>query len=102
MRRSENQQSNPKKKPEFFYKQIKSISEDIGLSERTTAKCIQALNDLDIIVSKSMPRYKDKYDHWHTDVTLFVDKLDGWEDELQWGEEFLLKNKVLYEEDRQA
>lgn len=102
LRRSEYQQSNPKKKPEFFYRQIKTIAFDIGLSERTTAKCIQSLNDLDIIVSKSMPRYKDKYGHWHTDVTLFVDKFDGWEDEMQWGEEFLLKNKVLYEEDRQA
>lgn len=102
LRRSEYQQSSPKKKPEFFYRQIKSIASDIGLSERTVSKCIQVLNDLDIIVSKPMLRYKDKHGHWHTDVTLFVDKMEGWEDELRWGEEFLLKNKVLYQEDRQA
>lgn len=102
LRRSDNQQGDPKKKPEFFYRQIKSIASDIGLSERTVSKCIQALNDLDIIVSRPMQRYKDKYDHWHTDVTLFVDKFEGWEDELRWGEEFLLKNKLLYEDDRQS
>lgn len=102
LRRSENQQSNPKKKPEFFYKQIKLFALDIGLSERTVTKNLQILNNLDIIVSRPMPRYKDKHGNWHTDVTLFVDKLDGWEDELRWGEEFLFNNKILYHEDTQS
>lgn len=93
---------NPKYITEGFYEQIKLFALDIGLSERTVTKNLQILNNLDIIVSKPMPRYKDKYGNWHTDVTLFVDKLDGWEDELRWGEEFLFNNKILHHEDAQS
>lgn len=102
LRRSYNQQYSPEKKPEFFYRQIKSISEDIGLSERMISKCIKVLNDLDIIVSESMPRYMDKNDNWHTDVTLFVDKNDNWEQELSWGKQFLFNNRQLSDEDGQS
>lgn len=102
LRRSEYQQNNAhKKKPEFFYRQLKTIADDTALSPKTVSACIAALESLNIIISRPMPRYKDKYDHWHTDVTLFVDKIGNWEDELKWGEEFLLNNKALHEDDQQ-
>lgn len=102
LRRSTNQQSNPKKKPEFFYRHINQISDDLVLSTKTITNCIQVLEDLDIIASHPMPRYKDKYDRWHTDVTLFVDKINDWEQELRWGEEFLLKGRILNHNDNQS
>ncbi|MEF9983718.1 MAG: hypothetical protein RR806_06210 [Oscillospiraceae bacterium] len=103
LRRSEYQQNNAhKKKPEFFYRQIKTIADDTALSPKTVSACITALESLNIIVSRPMPRYKDKYDNWHTDVTLFVDKTGNWEDELKWGEEFLLNNKALHEDSVQT
>lgn len=102
LRRSSNQQSNPKKKPEFFYRHINKIAEDLALSSKTVTACVTALESLDIIASCSMPRYQDKYGNWHTDVTLFVDKINDWQQELDWGKAFLLKGKTLDEDDGQS
>lgn len=94
-RRSAKQQEFPAEKPEMFFQQQKNIAKALGLSTKTLQRGVDILEKLDIIVSSPMPRYKDANDNWHTDVTIFVDKYEGWEQELQWGIDFLKTGKKL-------
>ena len=83
------------------------IEKDIGISSRYISRAVKILNELDLIVSESMPRWRDKNDNWHTEVTLFVnkyrrkkstEKLDGnydYKQELEWGKEYVIKKKYL-------
>lgn len=97
-------------KPEFCYRMYKDIEEDIGISSRYISSGIKILEQLDIITTKTLPRYKDESGNWHTSVTLFVDKyryrrnkhnqyvLDkeyDYNQELQWGEEYISEKKYL-------
>lgn len=95
LRRAKTQEAHPNRKPEFFFKQIKYIAEDLGISTRTVSSGVIILEKLDIIVSKQMKRYKDDSDNWHTGVTLFVDRYDGWEQELKWGVDLLKSGKKI-------
>lgn len=88
-------------KPEFCYRMYIDIEKDLGISSRYISRAVKILNEMDIIVSEGMPRYKDKNDNWHTDVTLFVNKykrenggesLDSkydYKQELQWGVQYI-------------
>lgn len=96
LRRTELQTStHPEDKPEIFYKHYKVIAKDIDCSEYIVTSAIDILNQLEIIVHKNIDRYQDKAENWHTDVTLFADKQDGWEQELLWGEEYLKSVKKI-------
>lgn len=92
-RRSAYQERSPENRPEVFYQQQKNISKTLGISQKTLQRGIDILEKLNIIVSSPLPRYKDCYGHWHTDITVFVDKYDGWELELQWGIDYLKNSK---------
>lgn len=94
-RRSVHQQKTPESKPEIFFQQQKNIAKSLDISAKTLQRGIDILEKLDIIVSRPMPRYKDSNDNWHTDVTIFVDKYEGWEQELRWGIDFLKTGKKL-------
>lgn len=94
LRRTELQtNTHPENKPEFFYRQYKSIGIDLGWHEDTVTIGVSILNQLNIIVSKDINRYQDSNGNWHTDVILFVDKHNGWEQELIWGEAHLKSMK---------
>lgn len=94
-------------KPEFCYRMYIDIEKDIGISSRYISRAVKILNELDLIVSESMPRWRDENDNWHTEVTLFVnkyrrkkstEKLDGnydYKQELEWGKEYVIKKKYL-------
>lgn len=95
-------------KPEFCYRMYIDIEKDIGISSRYISRAVKILNEMDILVSEEMPRYKDKEDNWHTDVTLFVNKykrdnggdsLDSkydYKQELQWGMQYIKDKKAMY------
>jgi hypothetical protein len=90
LRRTELQtNTHPEEKPEYFYKHYKDIGVDLGMNEDVVSLGTEILNKLNIIVSKEIPHYQDDKGNWHTDVTLFVDKQDGWEQELIWAEEHI-------------
>jgi hypothetical protein len=106
LRRQENYIGKESDKPEFCYRMYIDIEKDIGLSNRYISRAVNILNDLDIIVSQEMVRYKDENDNWHTDVTLFVnrykydkqghkDKKYNFVDELKWGIEYIKEKKYL-------
>lgn len=86
-------ESHPENKPEIFYKHYKVIAEDLNLSEDTIVVATDILCKLDIIATKEIPRYQDDSGNWHTDVTLFADKKEGWENELIWGEAHIKSSK---------
>jgi hypothetical protein len=107
LRRQEKYFSNPFDKPEFCYRMYKDIETDIGLSSRYISKAVSILSDIGLITTHTLPRYKDEFGTWHTEVTLFVNKyrrtdngevLDEKYDchqELQWGVEYITQKKYL-------
>ena len=95
-----------KAKPEFCYRMIEYIEDDIGLHRNTISKCIDILVELDILVTLSMPRYKDENGNWHTEATLFADKYRydsqsrlvqdyDYEEELKYGKQYLIEKKYV-------
>jgi len=95
-----------KAKPEFCYRMISYIEDDIGLHRNTISKCIDILVELDILVTLSMPRYKDENGNWHTEATLFADKYRydsqsrlvqdyDYEEELKYGKQYLIEKKYV-------
>ena len=86
--------------PEIFYKHQKIISQDIFLSYTTLRRCIETLEQLNIIATAPIDRFRDPNGKWHTNVTVFVDKYDGWEVEIKNGIRLLksmgsiMKNKT--------
>lgn len=94
-RRSSHQQSVPEEKPEIFFQHLKNMSKELGISPKTLQRGVDILEKLEIIITSPMPRHQDTCGNWHTDVTIFVDKYEGWEQELQWGIDFLRNGRKL-------
>lgn len=98
-----------KKKPEIVSRQYRKIAEDIGISERLVSRAISVLNDMGIIVARTLPRFQDESGKWHTEDTIFankyrylynnrkkqyeLDKNYDCEKELQYGVKFLQERK---------
>lgn len=102
-----------KDKPEICHKQIIEISNDLGISSKLISRAIYILEEFGIIVTKSMPRFKDEIGNWHTDDTIFanrykfviyfdiesqtrtikLDKNYNYEKEISYGVEFLKEKK---------
>lgn len=94
-------------KPEFCFRMYKDIENDIGISSRYISKAVSILEELNLIVTRTISRTKDENDNWHTGVTLFANKykrIDGGESidagydceqELQWGYEYIKEKKYL-------
>ena len=86
--------------PQVYSNLLCRISDDIGLSTRTISNCIYWLEELDIIHSERLPRYKDGDGHWHTNVRIFVNRhgrLDAddtydWQKETKRGIAMILAN----------
>lgn len=53
---------------------LKRISENIGISVRSISGCVRTLEDLDILHSEELPRYKDENGLWHSNVRIFVNR----------------------------
>lgn len=64
-----------KGKPRIYSNLLVRISENIGLSVRSISGCIRLLEDLDIIHSEELPRYKSN-GSWHSNVHIFVNRQD--------------------------
>lgn len=106
LRRQEGYIGKESDKPEFCYRYYIDIEKDIGVSSRYISRAINILIKLDILAKQEIPRYKDEYDNWHTEVTLFVNKykydkqgrLDqkyNYQQELQWGIDYIKEKKYL-------
>lgn len=86
--------------PQVYSNLVCRISDDIGLSTRTISNCIYWLEELDIIHSERLPRYKDGDGHWHTNVRIFVnrhgrlnaDDTYDWQEETKRGIAMILAN----------
>lgn len=107
LRRQDKYVGKPSNKPEFCYRMYIDIENDINLSSRYISKAVDILKELDLIETLTMPRWKDDKNNWHTEVTLFVNKYkrkDGgdsldtsfnYQQELQWGVEYIKEKKFL-------
>jgi hypothetical protein len=111
LRRQEYYIGNESDKPEFCYRMYINIEKDIGLSNRYISRSVKILNEMNIIKSYELPRWKDENDNWHTEVTLFVNKYKykkntengsfiiddnyNYEKELQWGIDYIKEFKYL-------
>ncbi len=65
--------------PQIYSDLLKRISEHIGISVRNISSCIRALEDLEIIHSEELPRYRDRDGHWHSNVRIFVNRQSLWD-----------------------
>lgn len=107
LRREKNYIGKFSDKPEFCFRMYKTIEADLGISSRYISQGIEILEDLGLIVTYTMPRYKDDDGNWHTEVTLFADRYRrtdkgdsfrddyDYEQELKWGMEYVNEKKWL-------
>lgn len=58
--------------PVMHFSMLKTISDNIGLSVRSVTAALKILEELSIIHSEELPRYKDKNNNWHSNVKVFV------------------------------
>lgn len=61
-----------KNKPEIFYSQFQTIASFIGSDRKMIAKATVLLDELGLIKTYRMPRYKDSNDNWHTDDIIYI------------------------------
>lgn len=61
-----------KNKPVMHFSLLKTISENINLSVRSITSALKILEELQIIHSEELPRYKDMNGNWHSNVKVFV------------------------------
>lgn len=61
-----------KNKPEIFYSQFQTIGSFIGISRKMVSRTTTVLEELGLIKTYRMPRYKDSNDKWHTDDIIYV------------------------------
>lgn len=60
--------------PQYYSNLLCRIAEHIGISARSVSRCVQVLEELDIIHCEELPRYKDGNGHWHSNVRVFVNR----------------------------
>lgn len=77
-------------KPEIYYRRFCDLAKDLNMAPRTVSNGVKILSEMDIIVYKEIPRKKDVSGNWRSHTNIFVDKCDGWEQELRWGEQLLI------------
>ena len=88
--------------PQIYSNLLKRISEHIGISVRSISNCIRALEDLEIIHSEELPRYKDSNGNWHSNVRIFVNRQSrynpnhtyDWQQETKRGINMILANQL--------
>ena len=61
-----------KNKPEIFYSQFQTIAAFIGINRKMVSKATLVLEQLGLIKTYRMPRYKDSNDNWHTDDIIYI------------------------------
>lgn len=61
-----------KRKPEIFNSQFKTIAAFIGITPTMVSKATAVLEQLGLIKTHRMPRYKDSSGNWHTDDIIYI------------------------------
>lgn len=61
-----------KNKPEIFHSQFKTIAQFTGNTEKMISKATSVLEELGLIMTYRMPRYKDTNGNWNTDDIIYV------------------------------
>lgn len=59
-------------KPVVHFSMLNTISNNIGLSVRSISAAAKVLEALSIIHCEPVPRYKDSFGNWHTNVKIFA------------------------------
>lgn len=86
--------------PLFYSNLLNRISQSTGLSVRNISKYLKVLEELEIIHSEELPRYKDNKNHWHSNVKIFVNmKLHGnldydWQSETSNGIRYIMASQI--------
>ena len=100
-----------KEKPEIFYSQFTTMATFIGINRKMIAKATTVLEELGLIKTYRMPRYKDSNDNWHTDDIIYISPYKyksycgqickcskeeyDYEDELEYGITYLREQKYV-------
>lgn len=85
--------------PLFYSNLLSRISDGIGMSVRNITKSLKVLEELNIIHSEELPRYKDSNGQWHSNVKIFVNmKIEerdyNWQDEVARGIRCIMANQI--------
>lgn len=59
-------------KPEIFYSQYQTMASFIGINRKMISRATIVLEQLGLIKTYRMPRYKDSNGNWHTDDIIYV------------------------------
>lgn len=59
-------------KPVVHFSMLTTISKNIGIPVRSISSALAVLEELLIIHYEALPRYKDEFGNWHTNVKVFV------------------------------
>lgn len=85
--------------PLFYSNLLCRISDNIGMSVRNITKSLKVLEELNIIHSEELPRYKDNKGRWHSNVKIFVN-MDieecayDWQDEVSRGIRYIMASQI--------
>lgn len=86
--------------PLFYSNFLNRISQSTGLSVRNISKYLKVLEELEIIHSEELPRYKDSRNQWHSNVKIFVnmklhEKPDyDWQSETSNGIRYIMSSQI--------
>lgn len=85
--------------PQFYSNLLSRISNSIGMSVRNITKSLKVLEELNIIHSEELPRYKDSNGHWHSNVKIFVnmkiyDCDCNWQNEVARGIRYIMASQI--------
>ena len=85
--------------PLFYSNLLSRISDSIGMSVRNITKSLKILEELNIIHSEELPRYKDSNGQWHSNVKIFVNmKIEecdyNWQDEVARGIRCIMASQI--------
>lgn len=80
-----------KQNPEMYFNTYKGLEYKISHHWQSISKADNVLNDIGIFHSEELPHFQNDNGEWRSRVHIFVNKYIGWEKEVAWGKEKLLK-----------
>lgn len=73
---------NPETKPEFFSRNIRSVSKETGISKTSLFRCLDSLTENGLLIKKYISSKQP---------AIYVLNIPGWENELNWATQKVLK-----------
>ncbi len=84
---------NKKANPEMYYNTYRGLEYKLKHHWQSISKANNVLNSSGVLYSEELPHFQNDNGEWRSRVHIFVNKYEGWEQELAWGRKHILKEK---------